>query len=162
MTTHLFKQRLGSKLVLLFLLAVLCMPVSLLAQEQEDDFPSRQSASPAQELPSFFNQEIDPTSAPGSLNMPSLNYEDENEEVSSDGFGSEELSGSAGGGIRQTNPRGGSPLQNNVGPDNRDPNGNPDVPFDSNMNLAFLAIGLVFALVVYRRRVKGAEVKAKC
>lgn len=29
---------------------------------------------------------------------------------------------------------------------------NPDVPFDSNMNLAFLVVGIVFAYVVYRKR----------
>jgi len=32
------------------------------------------------------------------------------------------------------------------------PGGNPDVPFDSNMNLLFLAGGIGFAFIVYRRR----------
>jgi uncharacterized membrane protein YgcG len=30
--------------------------------------------------------------------------------------------------------------------------GNPDVPFDDNMNIGFLIVGLVFAFVVYRKR----------
>ena len=30
--------------------------------------------------------------------------------------------------------------------------GNPDVPFDDNMNIGFLVVGLVFAFVVYRKR----------
>lgn len=33
-----------------------------------------------------------------------------------------------------------------------DPGGNPDVPFDTNMNIAFLVVGLVFAFVVYKKR----------
>ena len=31
---------------------------------------------------------------------------------------------------------------------------NPDVPFDTNMNLAFLAIGIVFAAVIIFRKLK--------
>jgi len=34
------------------------------------------------------------------------------------------------------------------------PGGNPDVPFDSNMNLVFLAAGIGFAFIVYRRRLR--------
>ncbi len=34
------------------------------------------------------------------------------------------------------------------------PGGNPDVPFDTNMNLIFLGAGIVFAYIVYRRRFK--------
>ncbi len=30
--------------------------------------------------------------------------------------------------------------------------GNPDVPFDSNMNIAFLVVGLVFSFVVYKKK----------
>jgi hypothetical protein len=30
----------------------------------------------------------------------------------------------------------------------------PDVPFDDNMNLAFLAIGLVFAAVIIAKRIR--------
>jgi hypothetical protein len=39
-------------------------------------------------------------------------------------------------------------------PDGRGPGGNPDVPFDENMNLAFLAAGVVFAFMVVRKRTK--------
>ena len=34
------------------------------------------------------------------------------------------------------------------------PGGNPDVPFDANMNILFLGVGIFFAYVVYRRRFK--------
>jgi len=34
----------------------------------------------------------------------------------------------------------------------RGPGGNPDVPFDDNMNLAFLVVGLVFVFVVFKKR----------
>ncbi len=34
------------------------------------------------------------------------------------------------------------------------PGGNPDVPFDTNMNLMFLGAGIVFAYIAYRRRFK--------
>lgn len=39
----------------------------------------------------------------------------------------------------------------------RDPGGNPDVPFDANMNLAFLAAGVGFAFIVMRKRLKLKE-----
>lgn len=47
--------------------------------------------------------------------------------------------------------------------DGRDPGGNPDVPFDDNMNLGFLAAGIVFALIVARKRftVKPLPVSSK-
>jgi hypothetical protein len=41
------------------------------------------------------------------------------------------------------------------------PGGNPDVPFDTNMNLMFLAGGVVFAYIVYRRRLKLKPVAAE-
>lgn len=41
------------------------------------------------------------------------------------------------------------------------PGGNPDVPFDPYMNLAFLAGGVAFAYVAYRRRLKLKAVTAE-
>jgi hypothetical protein len=41
------------------------------------------------------------------------------------------------------------------------PGGNPDVPFDTNMNLIFLGTGIIFAYVVYRRRFKLKPVVAE-
>jgi hypothetical protein len=41
------------------------------------------------------------------------------------------------------------------------PGGNPDVPFDTNMNLLFLAGGVAFAYIVYRRRLKPVTVAKK-
>ena len=43
-------------------------------------------------------------------------------------------------------PVGGSTVLEDPGP-----GGNPDVPFDDNMNLGFLVVGIVFAFVVYRK-----------
>lgn len=34
------------------------------------------------------------------------------------------------------------------------PGGNPDVPFDSNMNMLFLMAGIAFAYIMYRRKLK--------
>lgn len=41
------------------------------------------------------------------------------------------------------------------------PGGNPDVPFDTNMNLVFLVAGISFAYIIYRRRLKLQAVPAK-
>lgn len=45
------------------------------------------------------------------------------------------------------------PVGGNSVLDDPGPGGNPDVPFDDNMNLGFLAVGIVFAFVVYRKNV---------
>ena len=34
------------------------------------------------------------------------------------------------------------------------PDGNPEVPFDNNMNLLFLAVGIVFAVVITVRQLR--------
>ncbi len=39
----------------------------------------------------------------------------------------------------------------------RTPGGNPDVPFDDNMNLVFLVAGLTFAVWVVRRKIQKAS-----
>ena len=49
---------------------------------------------------------------------------------------------------------GGGSLSRPAAPLAGGPGGNPDVPFDSNMNLAFLAAGLVFAFTVVRKRLR--------
>lgn len=41
------------------------------------------------------------------------------------------------------------------------PGGNPDVPFDTSMNIMFLAGGVAFAYMVYRRRLKLKPVVAE-
>lgn len=38
------------------------------------------------------------------------------------------------------------------------PGGNPDVPFDDNMNLGFLAVGVVFAFVIIRKRLMNKPI----
>lgn len=59
-------------------------------------------------------------------------------------------------------PGGGSLSRGAVG-DGRGPGGNPDVPFDTNMNLAFLLAGIVFAFIVVRKklRLKAVPVQNK-
>lgn len=66
--------------------------------------------------------------------------------------------GTAGGANAENNtdprlgPRGGSIRSLGITREGRDPGGNPDVPFDDKMNLAFLAVGLVFAFLVFKKR----------
>lgn len=48
----------------------------------------------------------------------------------------------------------GSGIRAGATPDGRDPGGNPDVPFDDNMNLAFLAAGIVFSFLVITKKMK--------
>ena len=45
--------------------------------------------------------------------------------------------------------------------DGRGPGGNPDVPFDDNMNLVFLAGGIAFAFIAVRKRARLQAVPAK-
>ncbi len=46
-------------------------------------------------------------------------------------------------------------------PTGGDPGGNPDVPFDENMNIAFLAVGIVFAFYFVRKRFSSKVANAK-
>ena len=50
------------------------------------------------------------------------------------------------------------PVGGNTVLDDPGPGGNPDVPFDDNMNLGFLAVGVVFAFVVLRKRLMNKPV----
>lgn len=45
--------------------------------------------------------------------------------------------------------------------DGRGPGGNPDVPFDDNMNLLFLAGGIAFAFIAVRKRARLNAVPVK-
>lgn len=56
-------------------------------------------------------------------------------------------------------PNGGSLNRGAVG-DGRDPGGNPDVPFDENMSLVFLAGALVFSWFVAKKKMRPAVVKS--
>ena len=47
------------------------------------------------------------------------------------------------------------------GPGGGDPGGNPDVPFDENMNLAFLAAGVVFAFYIAKKKLFSKTVTIK-
>lgn len=56
-------------------------------------------------------------------------------------------------------PRGGSLNRGAVG-DGRDPGGNPDVPFNENMTLVFLAGAVAFAYGVAKKKMRPAAVKS--
>lgn len=45
--------------------------------------------------------------------------------------------------------------------DGRGPGGNPDVPFDDNMNLLFLAGGIAFAFIAVRKKARLKAIPAK-
>ena len=123
--------------------AMLAFPLSSAAQQQEDDQPE--------------TYEVPELEAPEQSNA-------------GNGLANEETQGSGGSlGIQEevdgTGGRGGSTAGNgtlgNPTPDDRDPGGNPDVPFDRNMNIAFLIGGVGFAYMIYRRqRLKAVAVKS--
>jgi len=65
---------------------------------------------------------------------------------------------------RPANPNlgpGGGSLNRPAAPTGITPPGNPDVPFDDNMNLGFLAIGLVFAFVIFKKRLSLQPITVK-
>ena len=57
-------------------------------------------------------------------------------------------------------PRGGS-IRRPASINGRTPGGNPDVPFDDNMNLAFLVSGLIFAYLVAKKKMFAKAVVVK-
>lgn len=123
------------------LAAFLAAPAVSQAQQQEDD---------QQET-----YEVPELEAPAQSNTGGLANEDA--QGSGGSLGIQEVDGTGG---RGGSTAGGTGTLGNPTPDNRDPGGNPDVPFDTNMNIAFLIGGLVFAFVVYRRRMKPVNVKS--
>jgi hypothetical protein len=69
--------------------------------------------------------------------------------------------GTAGNGNAPGAPRGGLRTNGTITREGRDPGGNPDVPFDSNMNIGFLALGIAFAAFLLRKRWKLQPVATK-
>ena len=63
----------------------------------------------------------------------------------------------------QGRPAAGGGLGDSASVDGRDPAGNPDVPFDENMNMAFLITSLacVLGFVLFRKRFKLSPVNTK-
>jgi hypothetical protein len=57
-------------------------------------------------------------------------------------------------GVEQPRSSTGSTIRLRTGPttDGRDPGGNPDVPFDTNMNICFLIAGLLFSVWVIKKK----------
>jgi len=125
------KTMIRSKVFILFFVGMLSMPFATFAQQQEDDHTDGYEV-PELEAPESSGGAVTPLNG--------------NEEVSS------------GGSLGIQDPRGGSTANNSNGPfigstmDDRDPGGNPDVPFDPVMNLVFLCSGLVFAYFISRRQ----------
>jgi hypothetical protein len=66
----------------------------------------------------------------------------------------ENLNGTTGNGNAPGAPREGLRTNGNRTLQGRGPGGNPDVPFDDNMNMVFLIVGLVFGFFVIRKKWK--------
>ena len=130
-----FIQIFRNKSLLLCFAALLALPLTGVAQQQEDD------QQESYEVPEMEAPEQ------GSAGTGLFNEETEG---SGGSLGIQEVDGTGGRGGSTA----GTGTLSNPTPDGRDPGGNPDVPFDRNMNAVFLAGSLVFAAVVfYRRRV---------
>jgi hypothetical protein len=155
------RKRIASLLILnpaaLCLIVCFCFFSGVFAQEtvqeeqgQTEFSPSGESAGPnqnpvtigggmwgnqSQGMPANENTQVDGTNT--------------SEAVNSDAENSEGTAVPPGrGGIRRTTTIGG------VTREDRGPGGNPDVPFDSRMNLAFLILGLLFAVFFRKRQIQ--------
>ena len=128
-----FIQIFRNKSLLLCFAALLALPLTGVAQQQEDD-QQESYAVPEMEAPEQ-----------GSAGTGLFNEETEG---SGGSLGIQEVDGTGGRGGSTA----GTGTLSNPTPDGRDPGGNPDVPFDRNMNIAFLIAGIGFAYMIYRRQ----------
>jgi hypothetical protein len=142
-TTPMLVQIFRTKAMLICFTAMLALPFTVSAQQQEDDQQETYEV-PEMEAPEQSN------TGNGLAN--------EETQGSGGALGIQEVDGTGG---RGGSTAGGTGTLGNPTPDNRDPGGNPDVPFDPVMNILFLAGGLVFAYVMYRKqRLKAITVKS--
>ena len=128
-----FIQIFRNKSLLLCFAALLALPLTGVAQQQEDD------QQESYEVPEMEAPEQ------GSAGTGLFNEETEG---SGGSLGIQEVDGTGGRGGSTA----GTGTLSNPTPDGRDPGGNPDVPFDRNMNIAFLIAGIGFAYMIYRRQ----------
>ena len=119
-------------LVALFMFCLQALPQQAICQDadQEDEY-----ALPEQDAPSTGGSTIGSTSPWGSTNSSS-------ETSTGNGAGSSAAKPAKGTLAKPSGTLG----------DGIDPGGNPDVPFDDNMNLAFLVTGIAFSFWVIRKR----------
>ena len=138
-----------TKQVAFIAIVLICIaPVISKAQDQEDQQVINQPTT-------------DPTSTGNSNGTLSTSPWPNNGSSSSSGIQATQ-SGEAGGSGAAARP-GTNPAQRPVGGGTtlgRDPGGNPDVPFDDTMNLGFLVVGLVFAFVVFKKRMASKAIVA--
>lgn len=132
-----------NKALLFCFAAMLAFPLSGSAQQQEDDQTE--------------TYEVPELEAPEQSNTGN-GLANEETEGAGGSLGIQEVDGTGG---RGGSTAGGTGTLGNPTPDGRDPGGNPDVPFDRNMNIAFLIGGIGFAYMIYRRqRLKAVAVKS--
>jgi len=116
-----------------------CLPLAVFSQEQQQDEQQQFEESPI---------DVNPVgTSTGTLSTSPWPNSSGSSAQGSNGANSSNAAARPG---SNTNPAlrpvgGGTTLS-------RDPGGNPDVPFDDNMNLAFLVVGLVFVFVVFKKR----------
>ncbi len=126
-----------SKIARLVLAGMLMLPVAAFCQEQQQDDQEEQS-SRAQE-----DREV---------RVPATGSSSPWQNSAGSSVGTRDISNPNGAARQSARP--GTSARPSAGPslDGRDPGGNPDVPFDDNMNLGFLAAGIVFAFIVVRKK----------
>jgi hypothetical protein len=148
------KVRIGK--TIFFLSILLSTFTGAFAQEMQEEQPASGGLSPREETTAPAQNQItiggdlwgnQPSG--GSTSDPSTQREGERDEVN--GGNNESTGANIGstgrGGIRRTTTSGGITRENGT-----NPAGNPDVPFDQNMNIVFLLSGLIFAFFIARRK----------
>lgn len=135
------------------------------AQEQEPQSEPQSeipSATPSNNGSSSLNPGLQ-TSPWESASSSQTNSQDNNQNTVTDGSNSSAASGGTNVGTATGGRPNGIRRNSNSTAQRGDPGGNPDVPFDSGMNLMFLIGGLLFALRVALRkfRLKPIQVLSK-
>lgn len=147
--------RIGLRKIAFCLLLFTCIGSASNAQElqqeeqqpQNEFRPREESTTPAQNPVTiggglWGNQQVQSTDANPQSNA--ANSDDANGNTESIGGG---VVSPGRGGIRRTTSAGVTREAAGI-----NPAGNPDVPFDDNMNLVFLIVGLAFAFMVIRKK----------
>ena len=126
-----------NKVAGLVLAGMLMLPVAAFSQEQQQDDQEEQSSRTQEER---------------EVRVPATGSSSPWQNSAASSIGTNTNGNANSGTARQQARPGTSARPLGASTDGRDPGGNPDVPFDDNMNLAFLAAGIVFALIVARKK----------
>lgn len=114
-----------------------------------------------------WNSGANATATPGTIIGAGSNISTEDQGNNNNGNGrTDNLNGTTGNGTSGNGnapgaPRGGLRTNGTVTREGRDPGGNPDVPFDTNMNIGFLTLGISFAVFMLRKRWKLQPIAIK-